>query len=205
MELTKKQKKLLLYIIDYKHQHQETPTLRQCAADIGVTHAAIAQLIKTLEQKGAIKRHGKYGRSISVNKEIEHEQKRNFTAVSIPIIGDIAAGLPLYAQQAWAGSICVDAEQFQGANLFALTIKGDSMKDAAILDGDLVICKPRQFAENGEIIVALVHNEEATVKRFFKQKNTIELRPENESYKSKQYGFDDVLIQGKVVGVIRTY
>ncbi len=205
MELTKKQKNLLLYIIDYKQQHQETPSLRQCAADMGVTHAAIAQLIKTLEQKDAIKRHGKYGRSISVNKEVEREQQRRFNAVSIPIIGDIAAGLPLYAQQTWAGSICVDAEQFQGKSLFALMIKGDSMKDAAILDGDLVVCKPRQFAENGEIIVALVHNEEATVKRFFRQKNNIELRPENDNYKSKLYSFDDVLIQGKVVGVIRVY
>ena len=97
MELTQKQKNLLLYIIDYKQQHQETPSLRQCAADMGVTHAAIAQLIKTLEQKGAINRHGKYGRSISINKEIENEQKRRFNAVNIPIIGDIAAGLPLYA------------------------------------------------------------------------------------------------------------
>ena len=205
MELTKKQKKLLFYIIDYKQQHQETPSLRKCAADMGVTHAAIAQLIKTIEQKGAIKRHGRYGRSISVNKEIEREQQRHFNAVSIPIIGDIIAGLPLYAQQSWAGSICVDAEQFQGENLFALTIKGDSMKDAAILDGDLVVCKPRQFAENGEIIVALIHNEEATVKRFFRLKNQIELRPENDKFKSKLYSFDDVLIQGKIVGVIRAY
>ena len=205
MELTKKQKKILLYIIEYKQEHQETPTLRQCAADMGVTHAAIAQLIKTLEQKGAIKRHGKYGRSISVNKEIVNKYQRRFNAVNVPVIGGIIASLPLYAQQSWAGSICVDAEQFQGENLFALTIKGDSMKDAAILDGDLVVCKPRQFADNGEIIVALIHNEEPTVKRFFRKKNTIELRPENENYESIFYGFDDVLIQGSVVGVIRSY
>ncbi len=79
------------------------------------------------------------------------------------------------------------------------------MKNAAILDGDLVICSPRQFAENGEIIVALIHNEEATVKRFFRNDDSIELRPENENYKSKHYGFDGVLIQGKIVGVIRAY
>jgi len=82
-------------------------------------------------------------------------------------------------------------------------VKGDSMKDAAILDGDLVVCEPRQFAENGEIIVALVHQEEATVKRFFRRKNKIELRPENPAVETMTYGFNEVLIQGKVIGVQR--
>ncbi len=78
------------------------------------------------------------------------------------------------------------------------------MKDAAILDGDLVICSPRQFAEDGEIVVALIENEEATVKRFFKKKNKIELRPENNNFEPMFYNFDEVLIQGKIVGVMRT-
>ncbi len=99
--------------------------------------------------------------------------------------------------------IAPDTDRFPGANLFALTIKGDSMKDAAILDGDLVICSPRQFAKNGEIIVALIDNEDATVKRFFKRNNKIELCPENNKFKSKFYNFDEILIQGKVIGIIR--
>ena len=77
------------------------------------------------------------------------------------------------------------------------------MKNAAILDGDLVICEPRQFAENGEIIVALIHQEEATVKRFFLKGKKIELRPENPDYTPVTYDLNEVLIQGKVIGVQR--
>jgi repressor LexA len=97
----------------------------------------------------------------------------------------------------------VDAAIYRGLNLFALRVKGDSMQGAAILEGDLVICEPRQYAENGEIIVALINQEEATVKRFFRKKNRIELRPENPAHKSKTYTFNEVLVQGKVVGVQR--
>lgn len=77
------------------------------------------------------------------------------------------------------------------------------MRDAAILDGDLVICEPRQFAEDGEIVVALINQEEATVKRFFRRKRHIELCPENPDYKAVRYDFNEILIQGKVIGVQR--
>ena len=77
------------------------------------------------------------------------------------------------------------------------------MKDVGILNGDLAICEPRQYAQNGEIVVALINNEEATVKRFFLHDDHIELRPENTNLMSMQYGFGDVLIQGKVIGIQR--
>ena len=77
------------------------------------------------------------------------------------------------------------------------------MKNAGIFDQDLAICKPRQYAQNREIIVALIHHEEATVKRFFLHKDFIELRPENSEFKSRMYEFDEVLVQGKVIGIIR--
>lgn len=77
------------------------------------------------------------------------------------------------------------------------------MKGVAILEGDLVICEPRQYAENGEIVVALIHQEDATVKRFFLRQTHIELRPENPAYPPVKYNFDEVLVQGKVVGVQR--
>jgi repressor LexA len=121
----------------------------------------------------------------------------------VPVVGNIAAGLPLYAQQEWGGSVVVDAAIYRGSNLFALKVKGDSMKDAAILDGDLVICEPRQFAENGEIVVALINQEEATVKRFFRRKKHIELHPDNPSYRPVNYNFNQILVQGKVIGVQR--
>jgi repressor LexA len=109
----------------------------------------------------------------------------------------------MYAQTEWDGSTVLDADVFRGQNLFALRIKGHSMKDAGILSGDLAICEPRQYAQNGEIVVALIRSEEATVKRFYLRKNFIELRPANARYKRMRYDFSDVLIQGKVIGIQR--
>jgi repressor LexA len=99
--------------------------------------------------------------------------------------------------------VVVDGAVFTGDNLFVLQVRGDSMRDVGIFDGDLAICQPRQYAENGEIVVALVHNEEATVKRFFLHPDRIELRPENPDYPAMYFGFDEVLVQGKVVGIQR--
>ena len=200
--LTPKQQKFLGYLESEITRTGKSPSLRQAAARMGVSHAAISQLIKALEEKGIIKRDGYYSRTIHLLNRAR-ETAGVMRWIEVPIIGNIAAGLPLYAQQEWAGSVVVDAAVYRGLNLFALKVKGDSMINVAILDGDLVICEPRQYAENGEIIVALVNQEEATVKRFFRRKGHIELRPENPAYKSMTYAFNEVLVQGKVIGVNR--
>ncbi len=200
--LTPKQQKFLGYLESEITRTGKSPSLRQAAARMGVSHAAISQLIKALEEKGIIKRDGYYSRTIHLlNRARETAGVMRWSEV--PIIGNIAAGLPLYAQQEWAGSVVVDTAVYRGLNLFALKVKGDSMINAAILEGDLVICEPRQYAENGEIIVALVNQEEATVKRFFRRKGHIELHPENPAYKSMTYAFSEVLDQGRVIGVNR--
>jgi repressor LexA len=201
-ELTPKQQQLLNYLERKIAGTGKTPSLRQSAAEMGVSHAAISQIITALEKKGILKRSGRYSRTIHLlNRSQETAGIMRWREV--PIVGNIAAGLPLYAQQEWDGSIVIDSTLYRGSNLFALQVKGDSMKDAAILNGDLVICKPRQFAENGEIVVALINHEEATVKRFFRGKKYIELRPENPDYKAIRYDFNEILIQGKVIGVQR--
>ena len=200
--LTPKQQKFLGYLESEITQTGKSPSLRQAAARMGVSHAAISQLIKALEEKGIIKRDGYYSRTVHLLNRAR-ETAGVMRWIEVPIVGNIAAGLPLYAQQEWAGSVVIDAAVYRGSNLFALKVKGDSMINAAILDGDLVICEPRQYAENGEIIVALVNQEEATVKRFFHRKGHIELRPENPVYKSMTYAFNEVLVQGKVIGVQR--
>jgi len=109
----------------------------------------------------------------------------------------------MYAQEEWDGSLVIDAALFPGRDLFALRVKGDSMRGAGILDGDVAICEPRQYARNGEIVVALIGRDEATVKRFFLREDDIELRPENSAYPVLRYGFGEVLIQGKVIGLQR--
>jgi len=202
-DLTSKQQRFFNYLEREIARTGKTPSLRQSAAEMKVSHAAISQLIKALEKKGLLKRDGRYSRKIHLlnrNREISGVMRWR----EVPIVGNIAAGLPLYAQQEWGGSIVIDSILYRGANLFALKIKGDSMKNAAILDKDLVICEPRQFAEDGEIVVALINLEEATVKRFFRKKKYIELSPENPDYEPVRYDFNEILIQGKVIGVQRS-
>ncbi len=201
-DLTPKQQQLLRYLEHEIARTGKAPSLRQAAAEMGVSHAAISQLIKALEEKGNIKRDGRYSRTIYLLNRAQ-EPAGVMRWREVPVVGSIAAGLPLYAQQEWDGSVVVDAAIYRASNLFALRVKGDSMKDAAILEGDLVICEPRQYAKNGEIIVALINQEEATVKRFFLRKKHIELRSENPAYKPMTYPFNEILVQGKVIGIQR--
>jgi repressor LexA len=201
-EPTPKQKEVLAYLEEEIARTGDAPSLRQAAADLGISHAAVAQLIRALEKKGYLRRDGRYGRRIYLlNRAREAAAVQRWRQV--PIIGRITAGLPLYAQQEWDGTLVVDRAVFRGENLFALRVSGDSMKNAGILDGDLAVCEPRQYAENGEIVAALVGGEEATVKRFFVRKDHIELQPENPDYPPMRYGFGEVLVQGKVVGIQR--
>jgi len=201
-ELTSKQQHLRDYLEQEIARTGKAPSLRRAAREMGISHAAVSQLIKALEIKGVIKRDGRYSRVIHLLNPAG-KTAGLMRWMEVPIVGNIAAGLPLYAQQQWDGSVVVDASLYRGTHLFGLRVKGDSMKDAAILDGDLVICEPCQYAENGEIVVALIQQEEATVKRFFRRKNHIELRPENPIYPPMKLAFNEVLIQGKVIGVQR--
>ncbi len=200
--LTPNQQKVLDYLKQKIKIDGVPPSLRTAAGDLSISHAAVAQTLKALEDKAHIKREGRYSRTIHIldttgDVHPAHRQKR------IPVIGTITAGLPMYAQQEWDGSLLLDSKLYPGQNLFALKIKGMSMKNAGILDQDFAICTPRQYAENNEIIVALVHQEEATVKRFFLRPDHIELRPENPDFSAQTYSFDEVMVQGKVIGIIR--
>ncbi|MCG8618756.1 MAG: transcriptional repressor LexA [Desulfobacterales bacterium] len=200
--LTAKQKKLLDYLGEEIRQTGTAPSLRTAAADLSVSHAAVAQTLKTLEDKGYIRREGRYSRTIHL---LDNTSDTDAAArqKQIPIVGQITAGLPIYAQQEWDGSLIVDDSLYPGENLFALRIQGESMKNAGILDRDIAICRPRQYAHNKEIVVALIRGEEATVKRFFLHPGFIELRPENPDFRPQTYEFDDILIQGKVIGIVR--
>jgi repressor LexA len=200
--ITVKQQRLLDYLEQQINQRGHVPSLREAAADLGVSHAAVAQTLKALEQKGVVRRDGRYSRNLLLlnrTREITGGQRWR----EVPLIGRVTAGRPMYAQEEWDGSVVIDAVLFPGNDLFALRVKGDSMRDAAILDGDLAICEPRQYAGNGEIVVVLINQEEATVKRFFLLADHIELRPENRAYPVLRYTFGEVLVQGKVIGLQR--
>lgn len=202
MELTEKQEFFLEYLKKRLTTDGRAPSLREAADDMGVSHTAVAQMLQQLERKGVLEREGHYSRTIRLKGDDRTGGERG-RARELPVIGRITAGLPMYAQQEWDGTVVVDGSRFAGDNLFCLRIQGNSMQDAGILNGDLVICEPRQYAENGEIVAALIHGEEATVKRFFRRVDHLEMRPENKKFQVKRYQFSELLVQGKVVGVIR--
>ena len=201
-ELTPGQQRLFEYLKTVIHRSGHAPSLRQAAGDLGISHTAVAQGLKTLEQKGVLKRQGRYSRTIHlISPTGEKAAAQRWREV--PVVGRITAGLPLYAQQEWEGSLVLDSSLYRGQHLFALRVQGDSMRGAGILSGDLAICTPRQYAQNAEIIVALIHEQEATIKRFFLHRDHVELRPENPDYPVMRYGFDEVLVQGRVIGIQR--
>ena len=202
MDLTAKQNNFLNYLRDYVSREGKTPSLRAAATELGISHTAVAQLLAQLEKKGVVEREGRYSRTIRLTaRNVEKVTHRN--GRELPIVGQITAGMPMYAQQEWDGTVIVDQHLFRGENLFCLRVTGDSMRDAGIMDGDLAVCEPRQYAENGEIVAVLLHGEEATVKRFFLTSDCVELHPENSGYPVMRYRFNELLVQGKVIGIVR--
>ena len=202
MKLTAKQKDFLGYLQDYLEHEGKAPSLRTAAADLGISHTAVAQLLAQLEKKGVVEREGRYSRTIRLTDSNDEKVNRR-NGRELPIVGQITAGMPMYAQQEWDGTVVVDPHLFRGENLFCLRVKGNSLHDAGIMDGDLAVCEPRQYAENGEIVAVLLHHEEATVKRFFLKSDCVELHPENRSYPIMRYRFNELLVQGKVIGIVR--
>jgi len=202
-KLSAKQQELLEYMNRAIEAEGDAPSLRRAAAALRVSHAAVAQRLQALQKKGYIERRQRYSRSVQVLHKVGGSRTDPSRSREIPVIGRIQAGLPMYAQQEYDGALLVDRRMFGGDNLFALKVRGDSMRDAAILDGDFVICEPRQYARDGEIVVALIDSEEATVKRFFLHADRIELRPENPAFQPSFFPFSRILIQGKVIGVLR--
>ncbi len=125
--------------------------------------------------------------------------------VSVPVMGSIAAGTPIAAIQDHSHTIAVPPEMLGGGEHYALEVKGDSMIDAGIFDGDTVLIHKQQTAGNGEIIVALIDDEEATLKRLRKKNGTIALEAANPAYETRIFGPDRVVVQGKLVGLLRKY
>jgi repressor LexA len=201
-EPTTKQKRLLDYLQNIIARDGRIPSLRQAAAELGVSHAAVAQMLKTLQGKGFLRREGRYSRTLYLL-----NSARQTTAAQrcreIPVIGRVTAGLPMYAQPEWEEAVVLDSTIFKGRHLFALRVRGDSMMAAGILHNDLAICEPRPHAFDSEIVVALVGGQEATIKRYFRHADHIELRPENPDFEPMRYNLDEVLVQGKVVGIQR--
>ena len=202
MTLTEKEKKMYEYISDTITSEGYPPTVRDIQAALHIkSTSTVHTYLARLEEKGAIKRTPGKSRSLRLD---EPSAKRETTStVKVPVVGRVAAGQPLLAVENYESYI--DFPMKNGAmygQIFALRIAGTSMINAGILDGDIVIVNKTAYAENGEIVVALV-DDEATVKRFYKEDGHYRLQPENDAM--APIIVDEVLILGKVVAVVRYY
>ncbi len=197
MALTKKQKAILDYVEATINRLGYAPTLREIGEHFGLSSVAtVHKHLKTLEEKGMLRRAE--GRARFVELREPDDQPR---ALSVPMLGLVAAGSPIEALEQ-PESMALPEELLGKGETFVLTVKGDSMIEDHILDGDLIIVEKRDHAQNGEIVVALIGNE-ATVKRLYREAGRVRLQPANASMQPIYVEEGDLRIQGIVIGVLR--
>lgn len=189
-------------ILEFIKKQQESrgfpPTVREICSHIGLTSTATVHArLRKLEEHGLIVKEGAKNRSIKV----VSDSKESFTEV--PVYGKITAGVPITAVEDISGSFPVPSSLTANKDVFMLKVEGESMINAAILDGDMIIVQKQSTADNGDIVVALINSEDATVKTFYKEDNHFRLQPENDTM--EPIIVDEVEILGKVVGVFRTF
>ena len=200
--LYRKQKQIVDYIRQYIEKYGYAPTLAEIAEAIGVSSlATVHEHIQTLARKGVLKRFDGAVRGIEL---LDQKVSDALRGVELPILGFIAAGAPIMPYTDPDASIKVAPSMLSGKKRsYVLQVKGDSMIDDGILDGDYVIIEEQNIATDGDIVVALLDNGLATLKRFFKESDRIRLEPANASM-DPIYA-SDVQIQGKCTGVIRRF
>lgn len=197
-QLTNKQKEILQFLISYLGEHGYPPTFREIGEHFGFLWTASKGHLKSLQKKGVIKINPSKSRGI----EIIGLNAAN--SRSLPVIGKIRAGTPIPAFQDIERYIFVDKTLFSAQDAFVLRVKGDSMIDAGISDGDYLIVKPQDTVENGEIGVVLI-GDDATIKRILVENGKIILKPENKYMQPITYESNEISIIGKVIGLIRKF
>lgn len=203
IQLKPKEQRVYDYLKEKIASQGYAPSVREICADLNIKSTSTAHMyIERLASKGLINRENGKSRTmiLAENEEIKKSEGNSY---NVPVIGQVAAGTPILTAQNFDGYIGFSSEKkYQPDLLFALHVKGDSMKDIGILNGDIVVVEKREYADNGEIVVAMI-DDEATVKRFFKENGRYRLQPEN-SEMQPIYA-DEVSVLGKVVADIRYY
>lgn len=200
--LSEREKSVYKFIKSNIQNQGYAPSVRDICAALGIkSTSTVHQYIKRLEDKGLI--HKEDGKSRALRLDDSETSSAEPKNLRVPLIGQVRAGLPVLAVENYEGYVDYPASM-SGANdvLFALRVVGDSMIEAGILDGDIVIVESRRYAENGEIVLALI-DDSATVKRFFKEDGYIRLQPANSSM--EPILVRDVTILGKVIANFRFY
>jgi repressor LexA len=202
-KLTERQQTILEFIKQFIRKEGYPPTVRELAQGFEMKSSSMFDHLTALEQKGFLKRMSRKSRSLELSEFIE--LKRTTTTVrEIPILGRVAAGKPLLAVENLEGSIFLAQSWIKNEKVFALKVKGESMVSAHILDGDMVIVRAQNDAENGEIAVVLI-GDEVTVKRFYRENGNVRLQPENPTMEPFIFTSDspEFAILGKVIGMFR--
>ena len=233
--LTRKQLELLLFINERLKEEGVPPSFEEMKVALDLqSKSGVHRLIVALEERGFLKRMANRARALEVIKLPESHspslvKKQGFTpnviqgslgkgkpaaaaandgggrSHSIPMMGRIAAGVPISAIQDHSANIMVPPEMLGGGEHFALEVKGDSMIEAGIFEGDTVVIRKGDVANNGDIIVALVDDEEATLKRLRRKGVSVALEAANPAYETRIFGPDRVKVQGRLVGLLRKY
>ncbi len=203
--LTKRRRQILDFIIGYQRDHGYPPSLREVAAAVGLASpASVKAHLDILRQSGYVRVDPTKPRAIEVCYDENSGAAINRQPVRhIPLVGDVAAGTGVLAAENVEELIPVPADLAGKGDLFMLRVRGDSMTEAAILDGDLVVCRSQTTSEDGDIVVAGIPDGEATVKKLRRDKGKVRLEPANELFTPMVYDRDEVSIYGRVIAVMR--
>ncbi len=184
------------YIRKFSEENGYTPSVREIGKECGIkSTATVHSYLEKLQTRGYLNKATNKKRSVTIGKS---------SGVSIPLIGTVTAGQPVFAYENYEDYYTFPMGEFKGEDLFMLRVEGTSMIDAGIFNGDKIIVRRQETAENGEIVVAMVEDS-ATVKRFYRRNGQIVLHPENESLSDMIFEPGQVSILGKVIGLMRNY
>ena len=202
MNLTPRQTDVIVAIRNYRHLHGYSPTMQELADQLGTSKVTIFEHVGALEKKGLLKRDKHKARSLEITSDDPLPDEERST--KLPMLGSIAAGSPIDAVE---NREELDLEQLYNRpnGVFVLKVRGDSMIEDHLCDGDYVVIERRAVARNGEQVVALLDNGEATLKRFYKEGRNVRLQPANSTMQPRIVPADAVKVQGVVIGVLRSY
>ena len=206
MAITKRQRQVYDFIHDFVQQRGYSPSFEEIGNGLGLSSlATVHKHVSNLEKKGLLKRDYNRSRSIDVlpARGLLRKQPRVVPPNSYPLLGRIAAGQPLEAVE--QGETISLGDITRSKDVFVLQVKGESMKDEHIVDGDYVLVEKVNLARNGEIVVALVDNYETTLKRIYREGSKTRLQPSNASMEPIIVPTRSVQVQGRVIGVLRKY
>ncbi len=198
--LTRRQREILDFLTEFIEQHGYAPSLEEIGRRFGLSSlATVHKHLTNLEEKGFIRRAWNRSRSVELV-----PTRVGGRAIELPLLGTVAAGAPIEAV-ASSETIAVPEDLVAAPDTYALRVRGSSMIDEQIRDGDIVIVEDRKTAENGEMVIALLRGTDATLKKFYREHGRIRLQPANPAVRPLVVEPDEVQIQGVVVGVVRRY